>query len=78
MTCVAVCKAGRPLLEAQDCVHQPTAAWPAQPLPRRAAFGANKFKAIPPKNFFKLWFGNLQDPTLIMLMVAALVGAPVP
>ncbi len=40
---------------------------------RRAAFGANKFKAIPPKSFFKLWFGNLKDPTLIMLMAAALV-----
>lgn len=43
----------------------------------RASFGANKFKAIPPKNFFKLWFGNLKDPTLIMLMVAALVGPAV-
>ena len=41
---------------------------------RRAAFGANAFKAIPPKNFFKLWFGNLKDPTLIMLMVAAMVS----
>lgn len=40
----------------------------------RAAFGANKFKAIPPKSFFRLWFGNLKDPTLIMLMIAALVG----
>ncbi|EFN57544.1 hypothetical protein CHLNCDRAFT_6358, partial [Chlorella variabilis] len=49
---------------------------------RRAAFGANKFKAIPPKSFFRLWFGNLKDPTLIMLMVAALIstilGAAVP
>jgi Ca2+-transporting ATPase len=41
---------------------------------RRAAFGANKFKQIPPKNFFKLWFGNLRDPTLIMLMAAALIS----
>ncbi len=41
--------------------------------PRSAAFGANKFKQIPPKSFFKLWFGNLRDPTLIMLMAAAMV-----
>ena len=40
---------------------------------RRAAFGANRFKAVPPKNFFKLWAGNLLDPTLIMLMAAAMV-----
>ncbi|PSC72089.1 P-type ATPase [Micractinium conductrix] len=41
---------------------------------RRAAFGANTFKAIPPKSFFKLWLSALKDPTLIMLMVAALVS----
>lgn len=40
----------------------------------RSVFGANKYKVVPPKNFFALWFGNLQDPTLIMLMVAALVS----
>lgn len=34
---------------------------------RRAAFGANRFKAIPPKSFLSLWFGNLRDPTLIMV-----------
>ncbi|KAL4452347.1 hypothetical protein ABPG75_008009 [Micractinium tetrahymenae] len=41
---------------------------------RRAAFGANKFKEIPPKSFFKLWLAALKDPTLIMLMAAALVS----
>lgn len=41
---------------------------------RRAAFGANRFKQIPPKSLFKLWVSNLKDPTLIMLMIAALVG----
>ena len=40
---------------------------------RRAAYGCNQFKAIPPKNFFRLWFGNLKDPTLIRLMAAAMV-----
>ncbi|EFN50910.1 hypothetical protein CHLNCDRAFT_59377 [Chlorella variabilis] len=41
---------------------------------RRAAFGANIFKAIPPKSFFRLWFNNLKDPTLILLTAAALVS----
>ncbi|KAL4450031.1 hypothetical protein ABPG77_010700 [Micractinium sp. CCAP 211/92] len=41
---------------------------------RRAAFGANRFKQIPPKSFFKLWLTALKDPTLIMLMAAALVS----
>lgn len=49
---------------------------------RRAVFGANRFKAIPPKSFFRLWFNNLKDPTLILLMAAAMVstvlGAAVP
>lgn len=50
-----------------------TAAAAAGPAAGRAAFGANKFKQVPPKSFFLLWFGNLKDPTLIMLMAAALV-----
>jgi hypothetical protein len=49
---------------------------------RRAAFGANRLPAVPPKNFFVLWVSNLKDPILIMLMVAALVstvlGAAIP
>lgn len=40
---------------------------------RRAAFGANRFKSIPPKSFFTLLIAQLKDPTLIMLMVAAAV-----
>lgn len=47
---------------------------PASLEQRRAVFGANRFKQIPPKNLFKLWVGNLKDPTLIMLMAAALVS----
>lgn len=43
---------------------------------RQAAFGANRFKEVPPKNFLALWFGNLQDPTILMLMAAALVRDP--
>ena len=45
---------------------------------RRAAFGANRFKQIPPKSFFGLWFEQLKDPTLIMLMCAAAVRRPAP
>ena len=40
---------------------------------RQAAFGANRFKAVPLKSFFALLTGNLKDPTLILLMAAALV-----
>lgn len=35
---------------------------------------ACRFKAVPLKSFFALLLGNLQDPTLILLMVAALVS----
>jgi magnesium-transporting ATPase (P-type) len=41
---------------------------------RRETFGSNKFKEVKPKNFFILWFENLCDPTLILLMVAAAVS----
>lgn len=41
---------------------------------RQIAFGANRFKAIPLKSFFSLLVGNLKDPTLILLMAAALVS----
>ena len=40
---------------------------------RRAAFGANAFKQAKSKSFFALFFENLKDPTLILLMGAALV-----
>ena len=50
------------------------AAGPASIARRQQVYGANRFKEVPAKNFFALWFGNLQDPTLIMLMVAALVS----
>jgi Ca2+-transporting ATPase len=41
---------------------------------RREVFGANKLKTIPTKSFFSLWFGNLKDPIIIMLMAAALIS----
>ena len=41
---------------------------------RQQWFGANKLKEIPTKSFFRLWFGNLKDPIIIMLMAAALVS----
>lgn len=41
---------------------------------RQTAFGVNRFKAVPLKSFFALLLGNLQDPTLILLMVAALIS----
>lgn len=49
---------------------------------RQQWFGANKLKEIPTKSFFVLWFGNLKDPIILMLMAAALVstvlGAAIP
>lgn len=41
---------------------------------RQEVFGANRTKQIPTKNFFTLWFTNLKDPIIVMLMVAALVS----
>ena len=40
---------------------------------RQKHFGANKFKDVPQKAFFTLFWENLKDPTLILLMAAALV-----
>ena len=40
---------------------------------RRQTFGANAFKEVKQKAFWSLLFENLQDPTLILLMAAALV-----
>ncbi|GAB4816684.1 hypothetical protein N2152v2_003730 [Parachlorella kessleri] len=49
---------------------------------RQDVYGANRFKEVPAKSFLSLWFSQLSDATLIMLMVAALVstvlGAAVP
>lgn len=49
---------------------------------RKNVFGENQLPTVPTKNFFVLWFSNLKDPIIIMLMVAALVstvlGAAVP
>jgi Ca2+-transporting ATPase len=41
---------------------------------RQAAYGANRFKAVPLKSFFRLLITNLKDPTLILLMAAALIS----
>lgn len=41
---------------------------------RQQHFGANAFKVVKQKAFWSLLFENLQDPTLILLMVAALVS----
>lgn len=74
---MSVCPFSVCLLNASTDLCRPLPSRPqtsnAVPRLRSAAFGANKFKAIPPKSFFKLWFGNLRDPTLIMLMAAAMV-----
>jgi hypothetical protein len=43
---------------------------------RRHAFGENRFKTVKMKAFWTLVYENLQDPTLILLMAAALVGRP--
>ena len=41
---------------------------------RREVFGENKFPVPEMKAFWAMVFENLQDPTLILLMVAALVS----
>ncbi len=41
---------------------------------RQRVFGANKFKEVQQKAFFQLVFENLQDPILILLILAALVS----
>ena len=41
---------------------------------RQDVYGANRFKEVPAKSFLSLWFSQLSDATLIMLMVAALVS----
>ncbi|GIL84523.1 hypothetical protein Vretimale_14412 [Volvox reticuliferus] len=38
------------------------------------AYGINKFAEVPPKSFFALVWGNLQDPVIIILILAALVS----
>jgi len=49
---------------------------------RKHAFGENVLPQVPAKGFFYLWFSNLKDPIILMLMFAALVstilGAAVP
>ena len=40
---------------------------------RADAFGANCFKEVKQKSLLSLLLNNLQDPTLILLMAAALV-----
>ena len=42
----------------------------------QSVFGQNRFKELPQKSFFMLLWENLQDPTLILLMIAALVRPP--
>ncbi|GLC43787.1 hypothetical protein PLESTB_000907900 [Pleodorina starrii] len=38
------------------------------------AYGVNKFAEVPPKSFLMLVWGNLQDPVIIILILAALVS----
>ena len=40
---------------------------------RIQAFGANRYKQVPQKTFLGLLWANLQDPIIILLMVAAMV-----
>jgi Ca2+-transporting ATPase len=51
-----------------------TAAGPASVAEHSRVFGANKFKAVPPKSFFVLCWENLQDPIILLLIAAALVS----
>lgn len=40
---------------------------------RKQTFGENSFPAQKSKSFFRLFYENLKDPTLILLMAAAMV-----
>jgi hypothetical protein len=40
----------------------------------RAAFGANKYKQVPPKSFFKILFEGFRDPVILLLCAAATVS----
>lgn len=40
---------------------------------RSDAYGANRFKEVKQKSLLSLILGNLQDPTLMLLMAAAMV-----
>lgn len=51
-------------------------AWDVGDVPlaaRQAAFGANSLPVVPPKTLFELWAGNLLDPIILLLIVAATV-----
>eukprot|EP00775_Hariotina_reticulata_P009045 gene9045-9216_t len=37
----------------------------------RAAFGANKYRAVPPKSFFAILFEGFKDPVILLLCAAA-------
>jgi len=41
---------------------------------RQAEFGVNQFKELPQKSFWSMVFEGLQDPTLVLLMAAALAS----
>lgn len=45
---------------------------------RHAEFGANRFRELPQKSFWSMVFEALQDPTLLLLMAAALVSGDLP
>jgi hypothetical protein len=40
----------------------------------REVYGANRYKEVPAKSFFRLAYETAQDPIIILLMVAATVG----
>lgn len=52
----------------------PDAADPYSIEDRKRVFGTNVLPTVPTKGFFYLWFSNLKDPIIIMLMAAALVS----
>ena len=71
--CKALLQRCRPALCGGLTRRQPMQTRPCQG--RQRVFGANKFKEVQQKAFFQLVFENLQDPILILLIVAALVSS---
>lgn len=48
---------------------------PGSPAEHARVFGTNTYKQTPAKNFFALCYENIQDPIILLLIVAALVRA---
>ena len=54
---------------------QPEGSGPASVEAHRTVYGANKYKEIPPKSFFKILYEGFKDPVILLLCAAATVSS---